>query len=85
MKELPIDTDKGWQRPYTLTDREGMPPIYKCPLLRENTKGMQSVEPWSSGYGRRLTSKRLWVRIPAPDTRLTFFTFYCFKDIVMFV
>ena len=30
-------------------------------------------EPWSSGYGRRLTYKRPWVRIPAPDTGWRFF------------
>ena len=23
-------------------------------------------EPWSSGYGKRLTIQRSWVRIPAP-------------------
>ena len=33
-------------------------------------------EPWSSGYGRRLTFRRSWVRIPAPYTGWTFFT-YC--------
>ena len=28
-------------------------------------------EPWSSGYGSRLTFQRSWVRIPAPDTGWT--------------
>ena len=32
------------------------------------------LEPWSSGYRMRLISRRLWVRISAPDTRYTFFT-----------
>ena len=30
-------------------------------------------EPWSNGYGRRLTFQMLWVRIPAPYTGWTFF------------
>ena len=30
-------------------------------------------EPWSSGYGRRLTFQRSWVRIPALHTGWTFF------------
>ena len=34
-------------------------------------------EPWSSGYGKRLRSKRLWVRILVLDTRWTFFHKYC--------
>ena len=29
--------------------------------------GLNGLEPWSSGYGRRLTFQRSWVRIPAPD------------------
>ena len=39
-------------------------------------------EPWSSGYGRRLTFKRSWVRILAPYTGWTFghfFTLICCK------
>ena len=32
------------------------------------------------GYGRRLTFKRLWVRIPVPDTGWTFFPIYCCKN-----
>ena len=38
---------------------------------------------WSSGNGRRLVFKRLWVRISAPDTGLTFFTIVV--KIVLFV
>ena len=30
-----------------------------------------TLEPWSSGYGSRLTFQRSWVRIPAPDTGWT--------------
>ena len=37
------------------------------------------AEPWSSGYGRRLMSWRLWVWIPAPYTGWTFFTDFCCK------
>ena len=32
-------------------------------------------EPWSSGNMRRLKIQRLWVRIPAPYTGWTFFTY----------
>ena len=39
-------------------------------------------EPWSSGYGRRLTILRSWVWIPAPYTGWTwhFFTLICCKN-----
>ena len=42
----------------------------------ERSKGR---EPWSSGFGKRLTFQRLWVRIPAPYTGWTFFTYICCK------
>ena len=29
---------------------------------------MRGLEPWSSGYGKRLAFRRSWVRIPAPYT-----------------
>ena len=38
------------------------------------------VEPWSSGFRRRLVSWRLWVWIPALYTVWTFFTFICCKN-----
>ena len=38
-------------------------------------KPVNGREPWSSGYGRRLVFWRSWVRIPAPWTVWTFFTF----------
>ena len=34
-------------------------------------------EPWSSGYGRKLIIRRLWVRTLVPYTGWTFFTFIC--------
>ena len=37
-------------------------------------------EPWSSGYGKRLTFRRSWVRIPALYTGWTFFTYICCKN-----
>ena len=37
-------------------------------------------EAWSSGYGRRLTFRRLWVRIPAPNTGRQLFTLICCKN-----
>ena len=42
-------------------------------------------EPWSSGYGRRLTFLRSWVRIPAPDAGWTwhFFTLNCCKTCIV--
>ena len=33
-------------------------------------------EPWSSGYEKRLTFRRSWVRIPAPYTGWKFFHIY---------
>ena len=33
-------------------------------------------KPWSSGYGRRLMSNRLWFQIQAPDTRQTIIQMY---------
>ena len=36
---------------------------------------------WSSGYGRRLAFKRLRDRIPAPDTRPTFFHIDLLKNV----
>ena len=36
-------------------------------------------EPWSSAYGKRLTFRRLLVRIVAPYTGWTFFTYICSK------
>ena len=36
--------------------------------------------PWSSDYGKRLTFRRSWVRITAPYTGWTFFTYICFKN-----
>ena len=35
---------------------------------------MDGRESWSSGYGRRLMFKRLWVRIPAPYARYGHFS-----------
>ena len=37
-------------------------------------------EPWSNGYGKRLTGRRLWVRILAPYTGWTIFTDNCCKN-----
>ena len=48
---------------------------------KTNDKLETGREPWSSGYGRRLTS---WVQIPALDSGWTFFTYIVVK-IVMFV
>ena len=42
-------------------------------------KKFQGWKPWSSRYGRRLTSKRLCVRIPVLDTGWKIFTFICCK------
>ena len=42
-------------------------------------------EPWSSGYGRRLTFRRPWVQIPVAYTGWTFFTLICCKLVLIFV
>ena len=39
------------------------------PVLQFSNTYSNKHLPWSSGYGRRLTFKRLWVQIPAPYTR----------------
>ena len=48
-------------------------------------KNSLELEPWSSGYGKRLKFQRLWVRIPAPYTGWTFFTIFVVKIVMMFV
>ena len=45
-----------------------------------NRSRMSGWELWSSGYGRRHIFWRLWVRIPAPYTGWTFFTYFCGKN-----
>ena len=45
-----------------------------------SAKSATTREPWSSGYGRRLMFRRLWVWIPAPYTGWTFFTYNCCKN-----
>ena len=43
-------------------------------------------EPWSSGYGRRLTFQRSWVWIPAPDTGwIWHFSHWFVVEIILFV
>ena len=58
-------------------------------LLLEKSENKQKDaigwEPWSSGYGRRLTFWRSWVRIPVPYTGWTFFPFIHCKTVFMFV
>ena len=56
--------------------------------LKSNSKVEQTNrnrEPWSSGYGRRLTSKKSWVRILVPDTGWAFFSHLFVVKIVMCV
>ena len=43
--------------------------------LREKEVVWRRGEPWSSDDGMRLMFRRPWVRIPAPYTGWTFFTF----------
>ena len=47
--------------------------------LRE--KGIIKKEPWSSGYGKRLSFQRSWIRIPAPYTGWTFFHIYLLEKL----
>ena len=43
-------------------------------------------EPWSSGYGKRLTFQGSWVRIQAPDTGWTWhFSYWIVVKIALFV
>ena len=41
---------------------------------------LQGREPWSSGYGKRLTFQRSWVRFPVLYTGWTLFTLICSKN-----
>ena len=52
--------------------------------LNKRSKELLQPSKYLSGYGRRLTYKRSWVRIPVPDTGWTFFTYIVVK-IVIFV
>ena len=56
---------------------------YRWPSKQESKKLVNGREPWSSGYGSRLTFQRSWVRIPAPDTGWTFFTLICCKNCIV--
>ena len=49
-------------------------------LLVSFLYGSKCKEPWSSGYRRRLASKRSWVQIPVPDTGWTFFHIFGCKN-----
>ena len=53
-------------------------PLKHFTISKAETKTL-GQKPWSSGYGRRLTFKRSWVRIPVPDTGWTFFTYIVVK------
>ena len=47
--------------------------IVICLEIPKIKKKKSGREPWSSGNGRRVTSKRSWVRILAPNSGWTFF------------
>ena len=49
-------------------------------LYIKNMPLLFGLEPWSSGYGRRLVFWRLWVQIPAPDIWWNFFHIFVWKD-----
>ena len=53
-------------------------------INNSNNKNYLGREPWSSGYERRLTFQRSWVRIPARYTGWTwnFFTLICCKNCI---
>ena len=46
------------------------------PIFVYETVYSKGREPWSSGYGKRLTFLWSWVRIPAPYTGWAFFHIY---------
>ena len=48
-------------------------------------KPLLGREPWSSGYARRLTCQRSWVRIPALDSGWTWHFYTFVAKIVLFV
>ena len=46
-------------------------PVEGTKCVKETNNGNNGREPWSSGYGSKLTFQRSWVRTPAPDTGWT--------------
>ena len=57
----------------------------KLETNNNNKNKFHGWEPWSSGYGRRLTFWRSWVRIPVLYTGWKFFSLICWKIVLMFV
>ena len=57
--------------------------VYLFAKETENRKKNELKQNTSSGLGRRSMFKRSWVRIPATDTRWTFFTFICCKVFIV--
>ena len=52
--------------------------------LRHSHKNNLGREHWSSGYGKRLMFRKLWVQTPAQYTGWAFFTFICCKFLTLF-
>ena len=50
-----------------------------------STKFRGGREPWSSGYGKRLTFQRLCVQFPVQYTGWTFSHLFVVKIVMMFV
>ena len=50
-----------------------------CTVYFWDKKVIIAREPWSGGYGKRLTYRRLWVWIQVPYTGWTFFSYICCK------
>ena len=50
-----------------------------CTVYFWDNKVIIAREPWSGGYGKRLTFRRLWVWIQVPYTGWTFFSYICCK------
>ena len=50
------------------------------PILEATTLPTTVPGPWSSGYGKRLSFRRSWVRIVAPYTGWKKFTYICCKN-----
>ena len=65
-----IQTCKTGDQLYSDPSPNGESSLIWASSLRQHFKGR---EPWSSGYGRRLSFWRMWVWIPVPYTGWTFF------------
>ena len=60
-------------------------PASPCSSGSPNMSRSRWREPWSSGYGRRLVFRRLWVRLLVLDRHIIFSHIFVVRIVMMFV